>query len=70
VSRETTKALTATGPGFAVSSAWGTVQIPAEESDPSTALQLADVRMYAQKESRRLAGSIEMPDREAVEQTR
>ncbi|HSR94247.1 MAG TPA: GGDEF domain-containing protein [Solirubrobacterales bacterium] len=55
VSREATKALTATGPGFEVSSAWGAVQVPAEESEPSTALQLADVRMYAQKESRRLA---------------
>jgi diguanylate cyclase (GGDEF)-like protein len=55
VSREVTKALTATGPGFEVSSAWGAVQVPAEESEPSTALQLADVRMYAQKESRRLA---------------
>jgi diguanylate cyclase (GGDEF)-like protein len=55
VSREATKALTATGPGFEVSSAWGAVEIPAEESEPSTALQLADVRMYAQKESRRLA---------------
>jgi two-component system cell cycle response regulator len=55
VSREATKALTATGPGFEVSSAWGAVQIPTEESEPSTAMQLADVRMYAQKESRRLA---------------
>jgi two-component system, cell cycle response regulator len=55
VSREATKALTATGPGFEVSSAWGAVQIPTEESEPSAALQLADVRMYAQKESRRIA---------------
>jgi two-component system, cell cycle response regulator len=55
VSREATKALTATGPGFEVSSAWGAVEIPVEESEPSAALQLADVRMYAQKESRRLA---------------
>lgn len=55
VSREATKALTATGPGFEVSSAWGAVEIPAEESESSAALQLADVRMYAQKESRRLA---------------
>jgi hypothetical protein len=38
-----------------VSSAWGAVEIPGEESEPSAALQLADVRMYAQKESRRLA---------------
>ena len=55
VGRAATSALTAVGPGFEVSSAWGAVQVPAEESDPSAALQLADVRMYAQKESRRLA---------------
>jgi diguanylate cyclase (GGDEF)-like protein len=55
VSRAATSALTALGPGFDVSSAWGSVHVPAEESDPSAALQLADVRMYAQKESRRLA---------------
>ena len=55
VSRAATSALTAVGPGFDVSSAWGAVEVPSEEKDPSTALQLADVRMYAQKESRRLA---------------
>ncbi len=55
VSRAATQALTATGPGFNVSSSWGAVEVPNEESDPSAALQLADVRMYAQKESRRVA---------------
>ncbi len=55
VSRAATTALTATGPGFDVSSARGAVEVPGEESEPSAALQLADVRMYAQKESRRLA---------------
>ncbi len=55
VSREATKALTATGPGFEVSSSWGAVEVPEEESEPSAALRLADARMYAQKESRRLA---------------
>jgi diguanylate cyclase (GGDEF)-like protein len=55
VSRAATSALTAMGPGFDVSSAWGAVEVPSEEKDPSAALQLADVRMYAQKESRRLA---------------
>lgn len=55
VTREATKALTATGPGFDVSSSWGSVEVPREESEPSPALQLADVRMYAQKESRRVA---------------
>ncbi len=55
VSRAATSALTATGPGFDVTSAWGAVEVPSEERDPSAALQLADVRMYAQKESRRIA---------------
>jgi diguanylate cyclase (GGDEF)-like protein len=53
VTRSTAEALTATGPGFEVSSSWGAVEVPREENEPSTALQLADVRMYAQKESRR-----------------
>jgi diguanylate cyclase (GGDEF)-like protein len=55
VSRAAAQALTATGPGFAVSSAWGAVEVPTEEAEASAALQLADTRMYAQKESRRLA---------------
>jgi len=55
VGRAATSALTAVGPGFDISSAWGAVGVPSEEKDPSAALQLADVRMYAQKESRRLA---------------
>jgi two-component system cell cycle response regulator len=55
VGRAAAQALTATGPGFAVSSSWGAVEIPTEETEPSAAMQLADTRMYAQKESRRLA---------------
>ena len=35
--------------------AWGTVAIPREATSASEAMQLADVRMYAQKESRRVA---------------
>jgi len=53
--RTATSALTSTGPGFEISSAWGAVEVPGEESEPPAAMQLADVRMYAQKESRRLA---------------
>ncbi len=53
--RNAARALTASGKGFAVSAAWGAAAIPGEASTPSEALQLADVRMYAQKESRRLA---------------
>jgi diguanylate cyclase (GGDEF)-like protein len=53
--RNAARALTASGKGFAISAAWGAAAIPSEGSTPSEALQLADVRMYAQKESRRLA---------------
>jgi diguanylate cyclase (GGDEF)-like protein len=67
VSRAAAQALTANGPGFAVSSSWGAVEIPTEEAEASTALQLADTRMYAQKESRRLA-SVE-PGEEQIEGT-
>ncbi len=54
------EALTASGKGFEVSASWGAAAIPGEATTPSEALQLADVRMYAQKESRRLAH--ESPD--------
>jgi diguanylate cyclase (GGDEF)-like protein len=55
VSRGVATALSANGPGYSVSASWGIVEAPSEESDPSAAMQLADVRMYAQKESRRAA---------------
>jgi len=55
VAREAAKALTASEKGIDVASSWGGVSIPREANSPSTALQLADVRMYAQKESRRVA---------------
>jgi diguanylate cyclase (GGDEF)-like protein len=55
VAREAAKALSTSGRGFEVSAAWGMATIPREADSPSEALQLADVRMYAQKESRRLA---------------
>jgi two-component system, cell cycle response regulator len=55
VSRGVATALSANGPGYSVSASWGIVEVPTEESDPSAAMQLADVRMYAQKESRRAA---------------
>jgi diguanylate cyclase (GGDEF)-like protein len=46
-----TAALSASGPGYALSPACGSVRIPIEADDPAEALQLADVRMYAKKES-------------------
>lgn len=63
------EALSAKGNGFDVSAAWGFASIPEEADSPAEAMQLADVRMYAQKESRRLAGPLGTLDREALEQS-
>ena len=60
--------MTARGSGFDLSAAWGIASIPEEADSLAEAMQLADVRMYAQKESRRLAGPLPGLDREAVEQ--
>jgi diguanylate cyclase (GGDEF)-like protein len=57
VARAATEALTEHDRGVEVSSSRGAAAIPAEAADPSAALQLADVRMYAQKESRRTAAT-------------
>ena len=62
------EALTARGSGFDLSAAWGIASIPEEADSLAEAMQLADVRMYAQKESRRLAGPLSELDRETVEQ--
>jgi diguanylate cyclase (GGDEF)-like protein len=61
VSRAVATALSANGPGYSVTASWGIVEVPAEESEPSAAMQLADVRMYAQKESRRAAHLVDEP---------
>jgi two-component system, cell cycle response regulator len=61
LARDVARALSASGPGYSVSASWGIVEVPTEESDPSAAMQLADVRMYAQKESRRAAHFEEEP---------
>jgi diguanylate cyclase (GGDEF)-like protein len=53
VSKAAAEALSAKGPGFDVATAWGRAIVPGEASEPPEALRLADVRMYAQKESRR-----------------
>ncbi len=55
VAKRVAEALTARGKGFEIGASWGEVSIPAEAETPAAAMQLADVRMYAQKESRRLA---------------
>jgi two-component system, cell cycle response regulator len=63
VRRAVVQALTAAGPDYAVSASWGAVEVPIEEREPSAAMQLADVRMYAHKESRRVSrdGSRDAP---------
>ena len=62
------EALTSRGSGFDLSAAWGIASIPEEADSPGEAMRLADVRMYAQKESRRLAEPLSAHDREALEQ--
>jgi two-component system, cell cycle response regulator len=62
------EALTSSGRGFELSAAWGIASIPEEADSPADAMRLADVRMYAQKESRKLAGPLSPLDREAIEQ--
>lgn len=52
VSKRVAEALTERGKGYEVGAAWGKVSIPGEADTPAEAMQLADVRMYAQKESR------------------
>jgi diguanylate cyclase (GGDEF)-like protein len=64
------EALTSKGKGFELGASWGIASVPEEADSPAEAMQLADVRMYAQKESRRLAWSVGPLDREAVEQRR
>jgi len=63
------EALSSRGSGFELSAAWGIASVPEEADSADAAMQLADVRMYAQKESRRLAGPLSAVDREALEQS-
>ena len=56
-----TGALSEEGDGFTVTASYGVVHLPLETSDPTSALLLADQRMYGHKDSRRAS---------AVSQTR
>lgn len=47
------EALAESDRGVEVGCSWGGAKIPPEAADPAAALQLADLRMYAHKESRR-----------------
>ncbi|HKP19732.1 MAG TPA: diguanylate cyclase [Gaiellaceae bacterium] len=53
----TAAALAERGDGFAVSSSFGAVFVPAEATAPSDALRLADQRLYSQKRGRPGRGS-------------
>jgi two-component system cell cycle response regulator len=53
--RRAAMALTASQKGVDVASSWGLATIPDEAASGHEAIQLADLRMYAQKESRRVA---------------
>jgi two-component system cell cycle response regulator len=63
VTRRAAESLTASEKGVEVGASWGGATIPGEADNPLAALQLADVRMYAQKESRRAThvGSADLP---------
>jgi two-component system, cell cycle response regulator len=49
------EALSGHGDGFRITSSFGTVMLPEEATSQAAALQIADKRMYAQKDSRRLS---------------
>jgi two-component system, cell cycle response regulator len=65
VVKRVAEAMTAKGRGYELTAAWGAAHVPAEAAAATEAMQLADVRMYAQKESRRIAGA-PSPDDAAV----
>jgi two-component system, cell cycle response regulator len=66
VAKRAAEALSASGTGYDVSAAWGVAVIPGDAAEPAEAMRLADIRMYAQKESRRLAHE-PSPELEGVE---
>jgi diguanylate cyclase (GGDEF)-like protein len=69
LAKRAAEALTARGKGYELSAAWGMATVPEEADSAGEAMQLADVRMYAQKESRRLAGPLSGLDREALQES-
>ncbi|MGO9763351.1 MAG: HD domain-containing phosphohydrolase [Solirubrobacteraceae bacterium] len=56
------QALSAEGDGFSITSSFGSVTLPEEASDPRLALQLADERMYAHKDSSRASAGRQTRD--------
>ena len=56
------RALSDRGEGFMIGSSAGSAQLPGEARDPATAIQLADLRMYEDKDTRRPAPGREVED--------
>lgn len=56
------QALRESGEGFDVTSSCGVVTIPEEAESPATALQLADERMYVDKDARQISASRQAKD--------
>jgi diguanylate cyclase (GGDEF)-like protein len=56
------QALSTEGEGFSIASSFGSVMLPAEACDPDVALQLADERMYAHKDSSRVSAGRQTRD--------
>jgi two-component system cell cycle response regulator len=56
------EALSAQGDGFSITSSYGSVTLPQEAADPHLALQLADERMYAYKDSSRASAGRQTRD--------
>jgi diguanylate cyclase (GGDEF)-like protein len=56
------QALSADGDGFTITSSYGSVILPVEADDPQLALQLADERMYAHKDSSRASAGRQTRD--------
>jgi two-component system cell cycle response regulator len=55
-------ALSETGTGFTISTAYGSVSIPDEAGDPTEAMRKADIAMYAQKTSGRVSAGRQSAD--------
>jgi diguanylate cyclase (GGDEF)-like protein len=56
------RALSDRGEGFLIGSSAGSAELPGEARDPATAIQLADLRMYEDKDTRRPAPGREVED--------
>jgi diguanylate cyclase (GGDEF)-like protein len=62
ISAATSAALSEHGEGFTIASSHGSVVMPAEATEPSGALQMADRRMYAEKGGRRTSAGRQTRD--------